>query len=90
MSKHTSKYIEGLNQIVVSIQILVYIIRKKLKYDRTFDGNAVHFPSWWKRFLAFATMSDFKEVLKEESDKNLPDREVSDEDEEKDQQNNGS
>ena len=64
------------------------LLEKKLKYDRTFDGNAV--TSWWKKFLAFATMSDFKEVLKEESDKNLPDREVSDEDEEKDQQNNGS
>ena len=48
----------------------------------TFDGDAVNFPSWWKRFLAIATMSNFKDILKEERDKNLPEKEVSDEDEE--------
>jgi hypothetical protein len=48
----------------------------------TFDGDAVNFPNWWKRFLAIATMSNFKDILKEERDKNLPEKEVSDEDEE--------
>jgi hypothetical protein len=40
----------------------------------TFDGEAVNFPSWWKQFLAHATMSNFKEVLKEDRDKDLPKR----------------
>jgi hypothetical protein len=45
-----------------------------------FDGNAAKFASWWKRFLAYATMSGFKDILKEERDKNLPEEEVSSED----------
>jgi hypothetical protein len=43
----------------------------------TFDGNAGNFASWWKDFLAHTTMSGFKDVLKEECDKSLPEEEVS-------------
>jgi hypothetical protein len=46
----------------------------------TFDGEALNFPSWWKQFLAHATMSNFKEVLNAERDKDLPREEVSEED----------
>jgi hypothetical protein len=45
-----------------------------------FDGNTANFASWWKCFLAHATMSGFKDILKEERDKNLPKEEVNSED----------
>ena len=48
----------------------------------TFDGDAKHFSSWWKKFMAYATMNKFKDVLKETRDKNLPETEVSEDDEE--------
>ena len=43
----------------------------------TFDGEAKNFAMWWKKFLAFAAMSGFKDILKEERDKHLPGKEVS-------------
>jgi hypothetical protein len=38
-------------------------------YDRggkipTFEGEAKNFASWWKKFLAYAMMSKFKDILK--------------------------
>ena len=44
----------------------------------TFDGEAKNFAMWWKKFLAYAAMSRFKDILKEERDKHLPEKEVSD------------
>jgi predicted Zn-ribbon and HTH transcriptional regulator len=46
----------------------------------TFDGDAKYFASWWKKFLAYATMNKFKDILKETRDPNLPRKEVSNED----------
>jgi hypothetical protein len=43
----------------------------------TFDGESKNFPSWWKKFLAYATISKFKNILKEERAMNLPEKEVS-------------
>jgi hypothetical protein len=45
-------------------------------YDRggkipKFDGKAKNFASWWKKFLANAMMSKFKNILKETRDRNL-------------------
>jgi hypothetical protein len=56
-------------------------------YDRggkmpTFDGNPRNFANWWKTFLAYATMSKFKDILKEVRDVNLPESKVSEENEE--------
>jgi hypothetical protein len=56
-------------------------------YDRggkmpTFDGDPRNFANWWKKFLAYATMSKFKDILKEVRDVNLPESEVSEENEE--------
>ena len=31
----------------------------------TFDGESRNFASWWKKFLAYATMNKFKDILKE-------------------------
>ena len=42
--------------------------------DFYFDGDEENFPSWWKTFLAFATMSDFKDILKEERGKYIPEK----------------
>jgi hypothetical protein len=43
----------------------------------TFDGEAENFAMWWTTFLAYAAMSRFKDILKEERDKHLPEKEVS-------------
>jgi hypothetical protein len=48
----------------------------------TFDGDPRNFANWWKKFLAYATMSKFKDILKEVRDVNLPESEVSEENEE--------
>jgi hypothetical protein len=53
----------------------------------TFDGKAKNFASWWKKFLAYAMMSKFKDNLKESRDRNLPEEEMS-EDMMKSQKNN--
>jgi DsbC/DsbD-like thiol-disulfide interchange protein len=41
----------------------------------TFDGTAKNFASWWKKFMAYATMNKFRDILKEIRDKNLPEEE---------------
>jgi hypothetical protein len=46
----------------------------------TFDGESKNFAMWWKKFLAYAAMSRFKDILKEERDKHLPEKEVSEDD----------
>jgi hypothetical protein len=56
-------------------------------YDRggkmpTFDGNAKNFASWWNKFLAYAMMSKFKDNLKETRDRNLPEEEMSEDNDE--------
>jgi len=48
----------------------------------TFDGEARNFPNWWKKFTAYTTMVKIKNILQEERDPNLPEKEVSDWDEE--------
>ena len=55
-------------------------------YDRggrvpTFDGEKANFPTWWKKFLAYATMIKIKSVLKEVRDPHLPEKEISEIDE---------
>jgi hypothetical protein len=45
----------------------------------TFDGKAKNFASWWKKFLAYAMMSKFKDILKESKERNLPEEEMSEE-----------
>jgi hypothetical protein len=47
----------------------------------TFDGHIQNFPTWWKKFSAYATMARIKSILKEERDVNLPEKEVSEIDE---------
>jgi hypothetical protein len=42
----------------------------------TFDVEAKSFARWWKKFLAYARMSKFKDILKETRDKNLPEEEM--------------
>jgi hypothetical protein len=56
-------------------------------YDRggkipTFDGKAKNFATWWKKFLAYAKMSKFKDILKETRDRNLPEEKMSEENDE--------
>jgi hypothetical protein len=56
-------------------------------YDRggkipTFDSKAKNFASWWKKFLAYAMMSKFKDILKETRDRNLPEEEMSEDNDE--------
>jgi hypothetical protein len=56
-------------------------------YDRggkipTFDGKAKNFASWWKKFLAYVVMSKFKDILKETRDRNLPEEEMSEDNDE--------
>jgi hypothetical protein len=46
----------------------------------TSDGKAKNFAMRWNKFLANAAMSGFKDRSKENQDKNLPEREVSDDD----------
>jgi hypothetical protein len=43
----------------------------------TFHGHIQNFPTWWKKFPAYATMAPIKSRLKEERDVNLPEKEVS-------------
>jgi hypothetical protein len=38
---------------------------------------------WWKKFLAYAALSRFKDILKEERDKHLPEKEVSEDEDQK-------
>ena len=33
----------------------------------TFDGHIQNFPTWWKKFFAYAMMARIKSILKEES-----------------------
>jgi hypothetical protein len=47
----------------------------------TFDGRIQNFPTWWKKFSAYATMARIKSILKEERDLHLPEKEVSEIDE---------
>jgi hypothetical protein len=47
----------------------------------SFDGNIQNFPTLWKKFSAYATMARIKSTLKEERDVNLPEKEVSEIDE---------
>jgi hypothetical protein len=56
-------------------------------YDRggkipIFDGEAKNFVSWWKKFFAYAMMSKFKDILKETKDRNLPEEEISEDNDE--------
>ena len=37
----------------------------------TFDGNIQNFPTWWKKFSAYATMARIKCILKEEREGQL-------------------
>jgi hypothetical protein len=47
----------------------------------TFDDQIQNFPTWWKKFSAYATMARIKRILKEERDLQLPEKEVSEIDE---------
>jgi hypothetical protein len=47
----------------------------------TFYGQIQNFPTWWKKFSAYATISHIKSILKEERDLHLPEKEVSEIDE---------
>jgi hypothetical protein len=47
----------------------------------TFDGQIQNFPTWWKKFSAYATMARIKSILKEERDLHLPEKEVDETDE---------
>jgi hypothetical protein len=47
----------------------------------TFDGQIQNFPTWWKKFSAYATMSRIKSILKEERELHLPEKDVSEIDE---------
>jgi hypothetical protein len=42
-----------------------------------FDGQIHNFPTWWKKFSAYATMACIKSILKEERGLHLPEKEVS-------------
>ena len=48
----------------------------------SFDGEPKNFPNWWKKFTAYATLAKIKDILKEVRDPNLPEKEVSEFDEE--------
>jgi hypothetical protein len=42
-----------------------------------FDGQIQKFPTWWKKYSAYATMARIKSILKEERDLYLVEKEVS-------------
>jgi hypothetical protein len=51
-------------------------------YDRggkipKFDIEAKNFASWWKKFLVYAMMSKFQDILKETRDRKIPEEEMS-------------
>jgi len=41
----------------------------------TFDGEMRNFPNWWIKFTAYATMAKIKDILGEDRDPNLPEKE---------------
>jgi hypothetical protein len=43
----------------------------------TFDGEMRNFPNWWKKFMSYATMAKIKDIIKDDRDPNLPEKEVS-------------
>jgi hypothetical protein len=47
-----------------------------------FDGESKNCTSFWKKLLAYATMSKFKDILKEARDKNLPEEKIIEDDDE--------
>jgi hypothetical protein len=47
----------------------------------TFDCQIQNFPTWWKKFFAYATMACIKSILKEERDLHSTEKEVSEIDE---------
>jgi hypothetical protein len=49
--------------------------------EATFDGHIQNFPTLWKKFSVYAKMARIKSILKEERDVNLPEKEVSEIDE---------
>jgi hypothetical protein len=68
---------------------MVNVVIRKMNNDSfkrgweipTFDGQIQNFPTWWKKFSAYATMARIKSILKEEKDLHLPEKEVSEIDE---------
>ena len=47
----------------------------------TFDGHIQNFPTWWKKFSAYATEARIKSILKEDREISSPEKEVSEIDE---------
>jgi hypothetical protein len=37
----------------------------------TFDGEAKNFVSWWKKYLTYAKISKFKDIIKDNRDKDI-------------------